>query len=323
MLAFGTSPITYGSCSVQDAVAMYLKMGVRHLDVAMSYGTEREVGEAIRASGVPRSHLFVAAKIEGPVGYDRAIEQLLKHDLPTIGLEYFDLLLMHFPCPNGADFPDKCGPQGNMERLDTWRGMEHLRAIGKARALGVSNFNMAQLGQLYRAGYHPAVNQVQWHLGYHNDALLRGATAGGTHIEAWASLASPVVGGYGMVAPGVSLGDPRLRELAAKYNASTAQVAFQWMVKLGVSPVTGTCIRSHADEDLGSFSGFELSGADMSYLNELSVRPAHALAAVHTPSVTAATPAIALLSAVALLEALFAAATRRSRREENAYISLA
>merc|ERR1712107_978055 len=102
--------------------------------------------------------------------------------------------------------------------------------------------------------------------------------ASGTHIEAWAALASPVVGGYGMVERGVSLGDSRLKSIAAKYSVSTAQVALQWMVKTGVTPVTGTCNRRHASADLGSFSGFDLSSSDIARLNDLSVDQAVSLA---------------------------------------------
>lgn len=276
ILAFGTSPISYHGCSVQDAVSMYLMLGARHLDLALSYGTEKEVGAAIKASGVRRSDLFLAAKIEGPVGYQKALEQVAEYDLPNTGLDYFDLLLMHYPC---STYSKQCGLSELAERLDTWRGMEHLKALGKTRAIGVSNFDLEQLNQLYDAGYHPSVNQVQWHLGYHNDNLLSGATANGTHIEAWAALGSPVVGGYGMVNPGIGLSDPRLNAVATRYNASTAQVALQWMFKMGVTPVTGTCSESHARGDLGSFN-FDLSNSDVAYLSGLSVEQAQALGAV-------------------------------------------
>lgn len=300
---------------------MYLKIGGYHLDLAKSYGTEQEVGEAIRASGVPRSKLFIAAKIEGPIGHDKAIQQVLEYDLPVTGLDYFDLLLMHYPCQT---FGSKCGPHGNEERLDTWRGMEYLKGIGKVRALGVSNFDMGQLQQLYHAGHRPAVNQVQWHLGFHDDGLLRGAKAGGTYIEAWASLASPVLGGYGMVKPGSSIGDPRLTRLARKHNVSAVQIALQWMNKRGITPLTGTCVITHAQDDLASFSGFNLSSDDIEYLNDLSVSRNAALAAGGIPS----TFQIIQLSVLALFAsvvfvAVFAASKTEGCKEHHVYISLA
>lgn len=270
MLAFGTSPITYKGCSVKAAVSMYLKLGVRHLDLGLYYGTEKEVGEAVKESGIPRSELFLAGKVEGPVGYENALAQIIDLDLPNTGLNYFDLLLMHYPC---STYGERCGTNQFEKRLSTWQALEHLKAIGKARAIGVSNFDWEQLNQLRQAGFQPAVNQVQWHLGYHDDALLGEAVAGGTLIEAWASLGSPVVGGYGMVKPGISLEDPRLDTIARRYNASAAQIALQWMIQMGVTPVTGTCSETHVRADLKSFD-IHLSSYDVAYLNNLSINEA-------------------------------------------------
>lgn len=300
MLAFGTMQSTLHGCSVQDAVKMWLKLGGRHLDMSKIYGTEKEVGQALKAAGVPRHELFLTAKIEGPIGYARTLEQVAKYDLADIGVTYFDLLLIHTPCPHMEDFPNKCGPKGSPERLDTWRALEHLKATGRARAIGVSNFDMDELQQLYDAGYNVSVNQVQWHLGYHDDALLRGARAHGTHLEAWASMASPSPR-YSVMKAGIGLGDARMKTVAARYNASTAQVALQWSVKVGVTPVTGTCSERHARSDLESFD-FELSSADVAYLNGLAVDDTDSeLAARRSETNVSERPYLHLAAGVALL----------------------
>merc|ERR1711879_171536 len=109
------------------------------------------------------------------------------------------------------------------------------------------------------------MGQVQWHLGYHNDTFLEEMHKLGVKVEAWASLAGPTKSHN---IPGVSLGDERLKAVAARYNVSTAQVALQWSVRKGVTPVTATCVEDHAIADLEAFN-FNLSSHDLSYLDSL------------------------------------------------------
>jgi len=264
MLAAGTMTTSNAGCSVSSAVEQWLRLGGRHIDMSHVYGTLSEAGKGITASGVPRKDLFLTTKIEGPIGFNKTIDQATQ-DLATVGVDYFDLLLMHWPCPDRSDFPDKCGPKGYVQRLDTWLGLEHLKKMGKARAIGVSNFNSVQVQQLLDGGYLPAVNQVQWHLGYHNDTFLDEMDKHGVKVEAWAPLAGPT---KSHDIPGISLGDPRLKAVAERYKASTAQIALQWSVRKGVSPVTATCVKAHAIGDLTAF-GFNVSSQDMLYLDAL------------------------------------------------------
>eukprot|EP00427_Karlodinium_veneficum_P065959 CAMPEP_0169317260 /NCGR_PEP_ID=MMETSP1017-20121227/6620_1 /TAXON_ID=342587 /ORGANISM="Karlodinium micrum, Strain CCMP2283" /LENGTH=242 /DNA_ID=CAMNT_0009411381 /DNA_START=33 /DNA_END=758 /DNA_ORIENTATION=- len=235
-------------CTVESAVEQWLRLGGRHVDMSLVYKTEPNAGEGIKNSGVPRKDLFLTTKVEGPIGFNRTIDQV-EQDLHLVGVDYFDLLLIHWPCPDMADFPNKCGKVGKQERLDTWKGLEHLKLTGKVRAIGVSNFNQEQVEELTDAGYKPSVNQIQWHLGYHNDTFLDEMKKLGVKLEAWASLAGPTKSHN---VPGISLGDLRLKTVANRYNASTAQVALQWSVKKGVTPVTATCKRDHAIDDLNA-----------------------------------------------------------------------
>merc|ERR1712048_323283 len=203
----------------------------------------------------------------GPIGMNKTIEQI-NGDLQKVGVEYFDLVLIHWPCP-GKDFkkffPNKCGSSGKSERLDTWRGLLELQKQKKVVAIGVSNYLQEQVEELTQEGFQPAVNQVQWHLGYHNDTFLEGMKKLGVQVEAWASLAGPTKSHN---IPGVSLNGPRLKKVADRYNASTAQIALAWSVTKGVTPVTATCKQEHALGDLDAF-GLNLS-SDMAYLDGLT-----------------------------------------------------
>merc|ERR1712232_1043802 len=132
-----------------------------------------------------------------------------------------------------------------------------LKKAGKIRAAGVSNYDIEQVEEIIEAtGSAPAVNQVEWHLGYHNETLLAGMKRYNVTLEAWASLAGPTASLAGHA--GISLGDARLKALAQGHNVSTAQVALRWSAHKGVVPVTATCDKGHAFGDLSTFS-FDLT----------------------------------------------------------------
>lgn len=267
MMAFGTAKTSLSACSVQEGVEQWLRLGGRHIDTADDYGTQPDVGKALKATSVPRKDIFITTKIPGPIGKAAVIEKVLYTALPQLGLDYIDLVLIHFPC-KGMDkgMSPTCGKEQAAERRDTWEGLTDLRKQGKIRAIGVSNYDADQVDEIGAAFQeYPAVNQVQYHLAYHNDTLLKHMKDVGTVLEAWASLGGPTVHGK---EPIISLGDARLKEVAAKYGASTAQVVFRWETQKGVVPVTATCNSAHAIGDLGAFS-FELSAADIALLDGL------------------------------------------------------
>eukprot|EP00413_Alexandrium_margalefii_P047889 CAMPEP_0204585848 /NCGR_PEP_ID=MMETSP0661-20131031/47153_1 /ASSEMBLY_ACC=CAM_ASM_000606 /TAXON_ID=109239 /ORGANISM="Alexandrium margalefi, Strain AMGDE01CS-322" /LENGTH=310 /DNA_ID=CAMNT_0051595435 /DNA_START=79 /DNA_END=1011 /DNA_ORIENTATION=- len=266
MLALGTARVSLTGCSVQEAVEQWLALGGRHIDTAFDYGTQPDVGRALKATAVERREIFVTTKVPGPIGKREVMDLITKTSLPQLGLDYVDLVLIHFPCKPKSEFPDKCGRQEwHTERLATWEGLAELRSAGKIRAVGVSNYNTEHVAELAEAGARPAVNQVEWHLGYHNETLLAAMKTAGVHLEAWGSLSGPTTGRN----PGVSLGDARLRAVAARYNASTAQVALRWSVQKGVAPVTASCSRSHVLGDLAAFD-FTLSEDDVARLDSLA-----------------------------------------------------
>lgn len=270
MLAFGSARSSFkGECTVTEAVKQWLSLGGRHIDTANNYGTQPDVGRALEESGVPRADIFLTTKIPGPIGKQEAIAMITNASLPQLGVDYIDLVLVHTPCLEHKFFPNLCGAKEAAARLDTWQGLLELRAAGKIRAVGVSNFDAEQVAELARAsGVAPAVNQVEWHLGYHNETLLAAMKADGVVLEAWAPLAGPTAGMAGH--PGVPLGDPHLGRVAAGHHGATAaQVALRWSVHKGVAPVTATCSAAHAKGDLAAFD-FDLSEDEVSLLDSLT-----------------------------------------------------
>ena len=264
MMAFGTARTSLTSCSVQSGVQQWLRLGGRHLDTADDYGTQPDVGRALKAAGVNRRDLFSTTKIPGPIGYHAAVEKIRGTALPQLGLDYIDLVLIHFPCKL---FIEPCGGFQAAARSETWRGLQDLRRAGLVRAIGVSNFNAEQVNQIVKEfGEAPAVNQVQFHLAYHDEGLRGAMRSLNVTLEAWASLGGPTVHGHKPVIP---LGDPRLREIALRYNVSTAQLALRWETQKGVVPVTATCSAAHAAGDLSSFA-LDISEEDMARLDAMA-----------------------------------------------------
>lgn len=268
MVAFGSYNGSLSTCSVQDGVEQWLRLGGRHLDTAHMYETEADVGAAIRRSGVPREEIFVTTKIPGPIGHHSVVQMILTQTLPKLGLDYIDLVLIHYPCLALSDFPHKCGSALKHQRLDTWSGLRELRTAGKIRAIGVSNYMAEQVQEVIQAFREaPAVNQVQWHLAYHNETLRSALQGAGVTLAAWASLAGPT-SSIAEPAPFISLSDERLKRVAARYGVSTAQVELRWETQKRVVPVTATCTKEHALSDLGIFN-FTISDEDMEYLDGL------------------------------------------------------
>lgn len=265
MLAFGSFNGSFSDCTVQEGVEQWLRLGGRHIDTADNYGTQPFVGRALQASGVPRSEVFLTTKINGPIGKASVIETITNTALPQLGVDYIDLVLVHYPCK--APQLVGCGKNQSAERLDTWAGLLELRQKGKIRAIGVSNYDEEQVQEVLDAfAEAPAVNQVEFHLGYHNETLVKKMHEMGTILEAWSALSGPTSSAFGH--PGISLSDSRLVTLSEKYNVTTAQIVFRWMYQKQVVPVTATCNAAYAAEDLTSF-GFELGEDSMALLDAL------------------------------------------------------
>jgi len=244
-LGLGTWPMD--DAEAERVVALALELGYRHIDTAVRYGNERGVGRGIAASGLPRDEVFVTTKVDGEhQGGDRAVDGL-RGSLDRLGLEYVDLLLIHWPLPARDLY------------VDTWRTFERLRDAGLARSIGVSNFKPAHLERLARETETvPAVNQVQLnpyvtredHRRYHDE-----------HGIVTVSY-SPVGKG------GALLSDPVIVQVAQAHGRTPAQVVLRWHLQLGLVPIPKSSNERRLRENLDVYS-FELTPAEMARVSAL------------------------------------------------------
>ncbi len=222
--------------------------GYRHIDTAQMYGNEEQVGQAIAASGLPRGELFITTKLNNDQhGADKA-GPALDESLRKLGLDQVDLFLIHWPRPAENRF------------VETWAAFEKLASDGKARAIGVSNFQIAHLERLAaETGTVPAVNQIELHPYLPQSQLREYHRAHGIATEAW----SPI-GGQG----GDLLHEPSLAALAEKYGKSPAQIVLRWHLQLGNIVFPKSTTPSRIAENIDIFD-VELADDDLATIAEL------------------------------------------------------
>ena len=242
-IGFGTSGIG-SDCG--PLVADALRIGYRHIDTAQKYGTERGVGEGIRASGIPRDEIFLTTKVTheylAPDDFRRSAEGCLK----ALGVGYVDLLLVHWP---NAAIPLK----GTMEAL------ARTKRDGLTRHVGVANFNLKLLDEAMSLCGEPIANlQTEFHPYINPVKILAGCRARGIALT-----------GYCPLGRGQLLDDPVLASIATAKGKSPAQVALRWAVQHdGVAPLPRSSNRGRIAENLDVF-GFELSEAEMARISAL------------------------------------------------------
>lgn len=223
-----------------------LKTGYRSIDTAASYGNEAAVGEAVRASGIARQDLFITTKLwNADQGYDSTLAAFDK-SLRELGMDYVDLYLIHWPMPD-RDF-----------YLESWRAMERIRAEGRARAIGVSNFHTPQLRRLMdSAEVAPVLNQVELHPNLPQAELRAFHAEHGIVSEAWSPLAQG-----GMLAEGT------VTSLAGKHGKTPAQVILRWHLQLGHVVIPKSVTPERIAENIDVFD-FELTAEDMAAIGAL------------------------------------------------------
>ncbi|WP_432102174.1 aldo/keto reductase [Streptomyces sp. bgisy091] len=240
--------------AVRDA----LDLGYRHIDTAAAYGNEREVGQAIRDSGVPRDDIFVETKIWiSDYGYDETLHGFDK-SAAKLGLDRIDLLILHQALPSDFD-----------RTLAAYRALDKLLADGKVRAIGVSNFMVDHLTRLLDAtDVVPAVNQLEIHPYFQQRAVLDFDDAHGILDQAW----SPIGGitfypGYGDNRRSV-LEDPAVTGIAEAHSKSPAQVLLRWGLQQGRSVIPKSTKRHRIAENIDVFD-FELTAGELAALDAL------------------------------------------------------
>lgn len=218
------------------AVTTALEIGYRHIDTAEMYGNEREVGEAIRRSGIPREEIFVTSKLNNGFHRPEDAQRAFADTLDALGLEQIDLFLVHWPLPTRYD--------GDF--VSTWRTMASFADDGRAASVGVSNFQPAHLARIIdETGVVPAVNQVEVHPYLTNEAVRAADAEHGIATEAW----SPI-------AQGGVLDDPVIVEVAEAHGVTPAQATLRWHIERGdiVFPKSVTESRIRENFDLFGFS---------------------------------------------------------------------
>jgi 2,5-diketo-D-gluconate reductase A len=249
-LGLGTWPLDDDQAAT--AVVQALEAGYRHIDTAVKYGNERGVGNGVRASGVDRSELFITTKLDGQYqGNDRAVEGL-NGALERLGLDYVDLLLIHWPLPQRDEY------------VSTWKTFERLQAEGKVRSIGVSNFKQAHLERLMaETGVVPAVNQIQL-----SPAITRGAEREFHDRHGIVTQSYSPLGGDG--AP--LLDAPVLTQLAEKHGKTPGQLVLRWHIQNGIVAVPKTANPERMRENLDIFD-FALDPQDLAELAILDEGP--------------------------------------------------
>lgn len=230
---------------VVNAVKSALEIGYRSIDTAQFYDNEEGVGQAIKESGIPREEIFVTTKIWNThQGYDLTLKTFEK-SLEKLGMDYVDLYLVHWPVPG--------------KYKETWKALEHLYEQKKVRAIGVSNFLIHHLEDLFQeAEIKPMVNQVEFHPQLFQKDLLNFCNEHQILLEAW----SPLARGKYFV-------DPVLQELSQKYGKTPAQIMLRWDVQHGVVTIPKSTHAQRQKENADIFD-FELTEEEMKALDGLN-----------------------------------------------------
>ncbi|TFV58690.1 aldo/keto reductase [Mycobacterium sp. PS03-16] len=231
-----------------DAVKTALDIGYRHIDTAEMYQNERGVGEGIRNSGLDRAEVFVTSKLNN--GYHRPDDARRAFDttLSELGFEYVDLFLIHWPLPTLYD--------GDF--VSTWQVLEEFKKDGRARSIGVSNFQVDHLERLAReTDTVPAVNQIEVHPYFTNDTVREYGRSHDIATEAW----SPI-------AQGQVLDDPVITGIAERTGKTPAQVVLRWHIQRGDIVFPKSVTPQRIEENFALFD-FELGSDDVDALSGL------------------------------------------------------
>jgi 2,5-diketo-D-gluconate reductase A len=230
------------------AVSKALEIGYRHIDTAEMYRNEKGVGEAIRATGLDRGDVFVTTKLNNGCHRPHDARKAFNTTLSELGWDYVDLFLIHWPLPTLYD--------GDF--VSTWKTLEEFYRDGRARSIGVSNFQIEHLQRLAaETDLVPAVNQIEAHPYFTNDAVRGYGREHQIATEAW----SPI-------AQGKVLDDPTITQIADKIGKTPAQVVLRWHIQRGDIVFPKSTTPSRMKENFELFD-FKLEPADIDMITAL------------------------------------------------------
>ncbi|WES64372.1 aldo/keto reductase [Microbacter sp. GSS18] len=240
--------------SVVDAVKTAIELGYRHIDTAQAYQNERGVGEGVRAGGVAREDIFVTTKLAAEAkSYDDAAKGV-DASLEALGFDHIDLLIIHSPHPWTEFRGEKTYFEENRQ---VWKALEEAYTAGKVRAIGLSNFEQADIENILEgATVKPMVNQILAHISNTPHELIEYTQAQGILVEA-----------YSPVAHGELLKNEQVQALAAKYGVSVPQLSIRYDLQLGLLPLPKTATPAHMKSN--AELDFVISDEDMEFLKNI------------------------------------------------------
>jgi 2,5-diketo-D-gluconate reductase A len=244
-LGFGVFQVKPEECV--EAVTNALEVGYRHIDTAEMYGNEKEVGEAIRRSGLDRAEVFVTSKLNNNKHARDDALKAFDQTMDDLGLEYLDLFLVHWPLP-GIE----------VDYVETWQAMEEIYRSDRCRAIGVSNFHEHHLHRIFEATEtKPAVNQIEVSPYLTQDPLRAFNHDHEIAVEAWSPIARGKVND-----------DPAIKQVAESVGRTPAQVTLRWHVQRGDIVFPKSVNRGRMEENFAIFD-FELDESAMAALTAL------------------------------------------------------
>ncbi|XP_022817101.1 aldo-keto reductase AKR2E4-like isoform X1 [Spodoptera litura] len=249
---------------VVHAVSWAIDAGYTHIDTALVYKVEDQVGRAIAAKiaqGVKREDLFITTKLWNDAHAQSAVVPALRQSLANLGLQYVDLYLIHWPVGQFLN-----GTYDYTDYVDTWRGMIEAKNLGLTRSIGVSNFNQQQIDRLLELGLEkPTVLQVEINLNLQQPELLAYCARQDIRVMGYTPFGSLFYNKALKTAPPPRVDDPALVEIANKYRKTVPQVALRYLVELGVIPLPKSLTKSRIEQNVQVFD-FSLTQAERDVL---------------------------------------------------------
>ncbi|KAL4752204.1 hypothetical protein BDW72DRAFT_202440 [Aspergillus terricola var. indicus] len=258
----GSADATYA------AVKHALQHGYRHIDTALNYGNEKEVGQGIRDSGISREEIWVTTKLDNH--WHHRVREGLESSLRDLRLDYVDLYLVHFPC--STDPEDRSKHLEDWDFVRTWQEMQKLLGTGKVRNIGVSNFQISHLEKLLNdpsCKVIPAVNQIELHPYSPSPKLLAYCASKGIHCTAYSCLGghsdSPINRRTNL------LQDPVVLKIARARRKTPAQILLRWNLQRGVSVIPKSVTPARIENNI-DLEGLELSADEIGEISAIKTR---------------------------------------------------
>lgn len=236
-----------------------LKNGYIHIDTARSYGNEEGVGRGMKASGLKREDYFLTTKVTGAAKSYEAAKKDIEDSLTALDTPYLDLVIIHAPRPWDKMRVESVDHYYYEENKEVWRAMEEYYEAGKIKAIGVSNFEIDDLKNLFEdAKVKPMLNQIKYHIGYRDEELVQFCQENDMVVEA-----------YSPIGTGKLLGNENIQKIADKYGKTTAQVSIRYAYQKGLVVLPKSVHEEYIDQNADI--DFEISIQDMDYLNRLVI----------------------------------------------------